>query len=358
VHLTDETHLAYVNVPRDGQRPRPGYQASVWLAQGEPDTASAVTFSSARPPTPRPDYVGRVLAVSPDCRQVTLQLPPKKKGEPPAQAVVRISDKTRVTYAQVAFDGEKPTVGYQATVWLAKGTTDTAGIVTFSDKKANLPKPDFVGTVARIGPDGKELTLNVPPRQKGEAPRTATVRIGDRTKLVYLGMEKGRQKPVVGLAASVWLEKGSTDTALGIRFSEPPAKKKSPQPAKPDGRIQAFFTLPGKIALTADQQKHVEALVKELTPRYQQLLAKRDALLTGEQKAAQAIALKAVKEAGLTEPVEVRQALDAAIGLTPEQAKRRQELQKQERDLKQEYLTRARAFVGDEQKTRLAGPQP
>jgi hypothetical protein len=361
VQLTEQTRLSYVNVPVGGERPAPGYQAQVWLAGGAPDSAAAVAFAGKKIAPPKPDLAGRVTAVSPDGRAVTLQLPPPKKGQPARTARFQIGDHTRESFALVPFDGERPTVGYHASVWLAAGSRDEAARVAFSGKKANAPDPNLAGRVTAVSADGKDLTLQVPPRTKGEAASARAVKIRERTKLVYKGLDKDRQKPAVGLVAAVWLEKGSPDIAAGIRFIPGPQPKPATagKPAAPrppaDGAAVGFFALPRGIELTAGQRPEVAALIRELTPEYKTLERQRDAVLTAGQKAALAVTRQAVKESGLTEPRLVQEALDAAAEITPAQKERTRELARQEQELHRRYLDRLGPLLTEQQRARLPG---
>lgn len=230
VHLTEQTKLSFVNVPLHTERPTVGYQARVWLAGGSAESAVAVTFSGQKRSAPKPDLAGLVTAISADGKALTLQLPSKKKGERGPTATVQLGDQTQLAYAFVPMDGEKPTVGYNVTVWLAAGSPDTASAVTFSGKKGQVPEPDWRGWVTAVSPDGKELTLQLAGKKKGENGPTAIVRISDQTKLVFAGIDKGQQKPTVGFEVVVWLDKGARDTAAGIRFSAPAGKKRDPTP--------------------------------------------------------------------------------------------------------------------------------
>jgi hypothetical protein len=361
VRLAESTQLSYVNVPVHGEKPTVGYLARVWLAEAAGGLAVAVTFSGPKPSASKPAFTGRVIAVSGDGREITLQLPAKKKGEPAPTVTVHIGDHTKLSYALVPLGGEKPTVGYNASVWLAEGAKDMASAVTFSGKKASAVNPDWTGRVTGVSTDGKELTLQLPSKKKGEAGPTVTVRIHDKTKLVFAGIDKDQQKPTVGFEAAVWLDKGSRDTAAGIRFSANAGKKGNPDKTsapKAAEKTPGTFLLPKGIELTAEQQAQVAALRKELQPRFQKWLDAKDAVLNTEQKRALKIASQAVKEAGLSDRRQIQQALDAAVNLSPEQKTRMDALAREESELRQTFLDRLQPLLTPEQKAKLTKPAP
>src|SRR5947209_3920504 len=78
-----------------------------------------------KPRYTKPSLGGTVVAVSPDSKTLTLETPPSKKGGEPTRHTVKLTATTQFSYANVPEDGKKPSVGYQAAVWLAEGSTDT-----------------------------------------------------------------------------------------------------------------------------------------------------------------------------------------------------------------------------------------
>jgi ferric-dicitrate binding protein FerR (iron transport regulator) len=360
LYLTDETRLAYVNVPWRRDRPTPGYQASVWLADGSTDTAAAVTFKGNKSSAPAPSLSGRVSGVSADGKEITLELAPPKKGKPAAKATIKIVEKTRATYALVPFFAEKPTVGYHVSVWLADGSKDTAAAVAFSGKKGSAPMPDVTGTVTAVSADGKEVTLQLPSRTKGQPGAKTTIKITNETKVSYPGVKGGRPAP--GLTASVWLAKNSSDTAAGIQFIDLRAARKpdsAKTPAKKgDSGLSAFFAVPRVIELTPEQQPKVTAIIHELEPQYKDYLRRKEAVLTPDQKLALAVATRAAREAGLTDKRQIQEALDAAANITQEQKERMQAFVREEKDLRKRFLDKLTTILTDEQKAKLAKPKP
>jgi FecR protein len=356
VRLAEQTRLSFVNVPLRGEKPTVGYKAKIWLAEGSTELALAVNFSSMPNPTPEPDLAGVVQAVSANGKEITLQLPRKTKGEPVRTVAIKIGDETKLSYALVPMDGEKPTVGYNASVWLVQGSKDTASAVTFSGKKNSVPNPDLTGRVTAVSPDGKELTMQRPGKRKGEPGPTVTVKINDKTRLAYPEIDKDKQKPTVGFEAAVWLEKGSQDAAASIRFGALPGNKGDPtQPGAPKGDALAagIFALPKGIEWTVEQTERLAALQKELQPEYQKWLQKNDAVLSPEQKAALQVVRRAVKEAGLSDKQQIQQVFAVAANITPEQQARMDALAREAQDLRQKFLDQVKVLLTPEQKAKL-----
>lgn len=118
-----------------------------------------------------------------------------------------------------------------------------------------------------------------------------------------------------------------------------PEKKAKASPAA------AAFAVPASIELTAEQKVKIEELKKEFEPKLTDALAKRAGVLTPDQVKARAEAVKTARAAG-KKGQEARAAIDAAVSLTPEQAKNLAdaeksvgELQKTIRGKVQELLT-------------------
>jgi ferric-dicitrate binding protein FerR (iron transport regulator) len=353
LRLTEQTRLAYVNVPVRGEKPTIGYQVVAWLADGVQDTADAATFSTKKAAAPKPDLAGRVTAVSSDGKTLTVELPPPKKGQPASTATIHINDKTKLKYGHVPIDGEKPAIGYHAVVWLAEGSKDTAAIVAFNAKKGG---PDFYGRVVAVASDGKTITVERPGKQKGQPATPAVIQITAATKLAYKGIEREQQRPAVGLVAAVWLEKESGDMAAGIQFMGKPAPPKPAAPKgsgpkantpKPDVKLTGPFALPKGVQVTSGQQAELAAFVRELTPAYQALEKKKDGLWTADQLAARAVTAKAVKEAGLKDSRLVQEAIDTAMNVTPEQKMRQEALTREESELRQRFLDRLKVVLAN-----------
>jgi hypothetical protein len=354
VELTEQTRLSYTNVTLRGEKPTVGYRATVWLEADSSTAAAAVTFRGNKVDAPKPDFMGKVIEVAADAKAITLELPAKKKGQTPAKVRLKLDEQTKRSYALVPFFEERPTVGYFATVWLRAGSKDTAGSAVFRGTNGNLPAPELSGTVSAVAKDGREITLKLP-APKGQAARVVVVKLGERSRLVYVNLEKPKQKPAVGLNASVWLEKGSKDVAAGVRLAGPPPRKPDDQTAA----ANAFFAVPAKVQLNDAQKQAVQTLVKDMTPRYRALAQKKSGILREEQKRALAVTQQAVKEAGLTDARQIRLALDAGAGISAGQRQQLDAVDKEEHALRGQYVDRIRELLSKEQAAQLPPtPQP
>jgi hypothetical protein len=185
--------------------------ASVAVAEDKPKDADK--------PAKPPDVTGVIEAVSNDFRTITLALPPKVKGDAGTSMEIKITDKTRLTYFGVDGNGENLTVGYVAQVWLVEGSQDTAAGVRLGRKDADGGKaPDYNGVITAVAKDGKSLTVELVPKEKGDAPMKVEVKLTDKTKFSYFGVDQTGETPTVGYSVLVWLVEGSKDTAAGLRL--------------------------------------------------------------------------------------------------------------------------------------------
>src|SRR5262249_48176931 len=141
-----------------------------------------------------------------------------RKDAPATRTEIKLTERTRLSYAGVEKDGEKPTVDYLAFVWLKPEAKDTAVEIQFHDKKKGgkgekgEAQTDLFGNVIALSADGKVITLEVPSKIKGEEPARVVVKVNGDTKVGYAGVDKDGEKPTVGYYALVWLAKGSRRT--------------------------------------------------------------------------------------------------------------------------------------------------
>jgi ferric-dicitrate binding protein FerR (iron transport regulator) len=177
----------------------------------------------------RPSLTGKVVEVSADGKQITIEGKPPKPGVEPARNKLQITDQTEVVYFGMTQQGNKPTVGYPVFAWLDKNSPEQATVIEFGVKQ-----PHVQGRVMAVSEDGKQITLEV--FRKNEPSEQKIVEISDHTRLGYAGVEKtSDQRPTVGFVASVWLEEGAK-TAAEIKFvlknkgaaSTPPGEKPKP----------------------------------------------------------------------------------------------------------------------------------
>src|SRR5262249_30895859 len=131
ITLTDNTTHVYYQVPKDGAKPTAGYLAKVWLAEGGPNTAARVEFTPVSDERRQTLVMGKVVAVSGDGKVLTLEMTAtgRDRVAETRKLDIHLTDKTQSIYNGVGKDGAKPTVGYQAQVWLEEGSENTAARV-------------------------------------------------------------------------------------------------------------------------------------------------------------------------------------------------------------------------------------
>ncbi len=170
-------------------------------------------------PSKPPDLTGQIEKVANDFRTITLSIPAKVKGEPPTSVEIKLTDKTKITYFGVEPNGENLTVGYVTQVWLVEGSQDTAAGIRLGRKDADAGKgPDLSGRITAVSKDLRTITLEVFPKEKGDQPTKAEIKLTEKTKFSYFGVDQGGETPTVGYIALVWLVEGSKDTAAGLRL--------------------------------------------------------------------------------------------------------------------------------------------
>ena len=138
VTLTDRTRALFFGVTDGEAKPAPGLMAMVWLEPNSKDQAARIRFMK-REGDEQPNVQGRVVAVSPDGRIVTVEQrerdPQTGQEKVGAKTDVRLAPYTQTQYYAVESGGAKPTVDYLAVVWFEKGSKDTAA-------RAHFVKPE------------------------------------------------------------------------------------------------------------------------------------------------------------------------------------------------------------------------
>ena len=86
------------------------------------------------------------------------------------------------------------------------GQRNVEGLSTLSGKAVGVSK------------DGKTITLEMPPQERGGEAKRTDVKITDKTEITYNGVGLNGAKPTEGYLAHAWLESGSTDTAAKVSF--------------------------------------------------------------------------------------------------------------------------------------------
>ena len=138
INLSDKTRALFFGVGDDEAVPSQGLMAMVWLEPGTKDQAARIRFMK-READQRPDVQGRVTAVSPDGRIVTIETRDRdpKTGEEKVtgKVDVKLAPYTQTQYFAVERGGARPAPEYLAVVWFEKGSKDTAA-------RANFMKPE------------------------------------------------------------------------------------------------------------------------------------------------------------------------------------------------------------------------
>jgi hypothetical protein len=249
IKLTDATVAVYYGVPREGDRPTVGYQAVATLDKEAPDTAVSVEFGDKIP-----TFNGPVREVNPDGR--SLQVEEFRKGDTPRMRTVAIDERTRMTYVGVDAAGERPTVGYQANIWLAEGSSGAAGSTSGSTDGAADRAVDI------------RFTFKAKGRAKTETANSEKSK-SDKTRAEKPGADKSKiEKPKT--------DKPQADKPAPEKRASPKPAPAKPAPAKPapaktpDGKTGAK---PAPAALVArpissrDPRPVVEAIDRAIDGR-------------------------------------------------------------------------------------------
>jgi len=117
------------------------------------------------------------------------------------------------------------------------------------------------------------------------------------------------------------------------------------------GPAAQVFAVPANIELTEEQKTKLEELKKSHGDKAAEIGKKLNDLLTAEQKAARKAAQEKAKADG-TKGKEMREAIAAAVNLTPEQKEQQAKLQKELQTLKTEVMSKV---LTEEQLAKLKG---
>ncbi|HEV7401294.1 MAG TPA: hypothetical protein VGO11_00125 [Chthoniobacteraceae bacterium] len=133
----------------------------------------------------------------------------------------------------------------------------------------------------------------------------------------------------------------------GAPRGERPAGERGAGDRNAGGGRRAEF--PEELKLTEEQQAKIREISTEIGASDAEMAKKREALLTDEQRTAQADVVQKIREGGLSRQ-EAGEQLAAALKLTPDQQKQMDELDAARRALGQEANTRKAAVLTDEQR--------
>jgi len=168
---------------------------------------------------------GKVVEISKDGKAISLEIPSNMRGAEPTRKVIQVTDKTEAMYFSVPLNGAKPTVGYQAQVWLQKGSSDAAAKIHFTSLDRTRGRGFQTGKVVAVAADGKSITLEQPAsRQPGDV-RKVDITLTKDTKMTYAFLLKSDGKPKEGDMAEVWLDDSSREalaahTATKVVFTD------------------------------------------------------------------------------------------------------------------------------------------
>ena len=93
-----------------------------------------------------------------------------------------------------------------------------------ADRPPQDRRPDVMGRITSVSPDGRTLTIVSPPARPGAPdqpparPEPATIVLNDHTVSLFFGVGEGEARPTQGMMAMVWLDPGSKDQAARVRF--------------------------------------------------------------------------------------------------------------------------------------------
>jgi hypothetical protein len=168
--------------------------------------------------------MGRVTSVSPDGRSITVA-PPSNRGGPdgqpggrPEPVTVVLTDRTQAQYFGVGEGEAKPAAGLMAMVWLDEGSRDQAARVRFMRREGE-ERPDVQGRVVGASPDGRTVTIET--RGEGDRPTgRVDLHMAPYTQVLYYGVERDGAHPMADYLVVAWMEKGSKDVPVRVRFSK------------------------------------------------------------------------------------------------------------------------------------------
>jgi RNA polymerase sigma factor (sigma-70 family) len=274
VKIADKTVVTYAGVGPDGAKPTEGYAAQVRLENG--NTAASVAFRGTAG-TRNPDVSGKVTAVAADGKGITVEVSPARgRGDDvqPAKTVdIKFNDKTVVIYSAVAKDGAKLTPDYRASVWLEDGPkgSSAASVHLFGNDQVvegrDGPPADVSGRVVAVANDGKTITLEQSPQNRGDEPKRIDIKLGDKTTVAYQNVTADGTKVAEGFQARIWLENGSKDQAGKAVFAGVP-KERWPVVAGTvvaAGKDGKTFTLEQPARTRAEEPKRIEVTLTDKT---------------------------------------------------------------------------------------------
>jgi RNA polymerase sigma factor (sigma-70 family) len=226
IKVTDQTKITFSGVGPGGAKLTPDYFVHVWVADGAKDVAATLHVSGSGDRNAA-DVSGKVVAVSADGNTLTFRMPPKTRDDEGKSFEVKLTAKTTVRYSHIDKGGTRPTEGYTAEVWFERGSRDAArvhfngGNWPRGERGVPEKRADGAGRVVGVAQDGKTVTVQMSPRERGGEPTKQDYKIDAKTRVSFLNVGPNGDKVAEGFGAMVWLADGSTDRAEKVQFVAP-----------------------------------------------------------------------------------------------------------------------------------------
>ena len=187
-----------------------------------PPTADPKVAPPVEAERPAPPIRGRVTDIAKDGKSVTItgvagayawyggnRLP---EDPEPTVVVVKLGEKTVVTYKDVGMNGAKLTRGHGAHVVFAGATKDIAATIEFNGSTQGQSNQSASGTVDAIADDGKSFSLAQtiflgPIRRFGITQSSVTkidIPFDDKTVLSFSNIARGKAKLTPSHYSTVW----------------------------------------------------------------------------------------------------------------------------------------------------------
>jgi hypothetical protein len=226
IKIDDKTELKFFGVGPDGAKLAVGLSVQIWITADAKDVAAKIQIGSIKEDRLGLAFSGKLAAVSKDGRTLTFES--GRRGDDANTTEIKLTARTMLAYADIAKNANKPTVGYDADVWLERGSKTDAAAISF--RGAESPGREsgqdragqrVNGKVVGIGKDGKSFTIEVPPTERGQAAEKLTITISANTRVIFNNVGPSGAHLTEGHSATITLADGSKDTAFLVTFAPP-----------------------------------------------------------------------------------------------------------------------------------------